>query len=70
MEATARRQAHAIIRILPSHPQHEIARQPDDERAAPLVSLELKGSKPAAFAFMNALEIVDISNNLGDAKSR
>jgi O-succinylhomoserine sulfhydrylase len=34
-----------------------------------VVSFELKGGKPAAFAFMNALEIVDISNNLGDAKS-
>ena len=33
-----------------------------------LVSLDL-GSKRAAFAFLNALEIVDISNNLGDAKS-
>jgi O-succinylhomoserine sulfhydrylase len=27
------------------------------------------GSREAAFAFLNALEIVDISNNLGDAKS-
>ena len=27
------------------------------------------GSKAAAFAFLNALSIVDISNNLGDAKS-
>lgn len=27
------------------------------------------GSKAAAFRFLNALEIVDISNNLGDAKS-
>jgi O-succinylhomoserine sulfhydrylase len=27
------------------------------------------GSREAAFRFLNALEIVDISNNLGDAKS-
>jgi O-succinylhomoserine sulfhydrylase len=27
------------------------------------------GSRQAAFNFLNALEIVDISNNLGDAKS-
>ena len=34
-----------------------------------LVCFELKGGKQAAFAFQNALEIVLISNNLGDAKS-
>jgi O-succinylhomoserine sulfhydrylase len=27
------------------------------------------GSREAAFDFLNALEIIDISNNLGDAKS-
>jgi Cystathionine beta-lyases/cystathionine gamma-synthases len=34
-----------------------------------LVALELKGGKAAAFALQNALEVVKISNNLGDAKS-
>ncbi len=33
-----------------------------------MVALDL-GSKAAAFNFLNALEIVDISNNLGDTKS-
>jgi O-succinylhomoserine sulfhydrylase len=33
------------------------------------VSLTLKGGKAAAFRFLNALELVLISNNLGDAKS-
>ncbi len=33
-----------------------------------LVAFDL-GSKAAAFAFLNALQLVDISNNLGDAKS-
>jgi O-succinylhomoserine sulfhydrylase len=33
-----------------------------------LVSLDL-GSKAAAFAFLDALRLVDISNNLGDTKS-
>jgi O-succinylhomoserine sulfhydrylase len=37
--------------------------------ASSMVSFELKGGKRAAFAFENALEIVKISNNLGDAKS-
>jgi O-succinylhomoserine sulfhydrylase len=34
-----------------------------------LICLDLKGGKQAAFAFQNALDIVLISNNLGDAKS-
>ena len=34
-----------------------------------LICLDLKGGKKAAFAFQNALDIVLISNNLGDAKS-
>jgi len=34
-----------------------------------LICLTLKGGKSAAFAFQNALEIVKISNNLGDSKS-
>ena len=34
-----------------------------------LLAFELRGGKEAAFRFSNALEIVKISNNLGDAKS-
>ena len=34
-----------------------------------LVALELKGGKQAAFAMQNRLEVVKLSNNLGDAKS-
>jgi len=33
------------------------------------VALELAGGQAAAFRFLNALRIVVISNNLGDAKS-
>jgi O-succinylhomoserine sulfhydrylase len=29
----------------------------------------VKGGKQAAFRFLNALNLVDLSNNLGDAKS-
>jgi len=50
------------------HPQADIvARQMTG--GSTLICLELKGGKEAAFAFQNALEIVRISNNLGDAKS-
>jgi O-succinylhomoserine sulfhydrylase len=34
-----------------------------------MVAFELSGGKAAAFAFANALSIIRISNNLGDAKS-
>jgi O-succinylhomoserine sulfhydrylase len=34
-----------------------------------VVTFEVAGGKDAAFRFLNALEVVDISNNLGDAKS-
>ena len=34
-----------------------------------VLSLDIKGGQPAAFRFLNALKIMTISNNLGDAKS-
>lgn len=34
-----------------------------------MLAIELSGGKEAAFAFLNALDIIVISNNLGDAKS-
>jgi O-succinylhomoserine sulfhydrylase len=55
------------------HPQYEIAaRQMSGGGNRPgggtLIAFDL-GSREAAFRFLNALELVDISNNLGDAKS-
>ncbi|ADZ71677.1 O-succinylhomoserine sulfhydrylase [Polymorphum gilvum] len=52
----------------PDHPQAAlIARQM--RGGSTMLAFELKGGKPAAFAFTNALEIIKLSNNLGDAKS-
>jgi O-succinylhomoserine sulfhydrylase len=34
-----------------------------------MLAFEVKGKKKECFAFMNRLQIIDISNNLGDAKS-
>ena len=53
---------------LPSHPQHELARR-QMLGGGTVVTFELDGGKAEAFALMNALQVVDISNNLGDAKS-
>lgn len=50
------------------HPQAEIiARQMTG--GSTLVCFETRGGKAGAFGFQNALDIVRISNNLGDAKS-
>ena len=53
---------------LPSHPQHDLAMRQLGSGGT-LVTFEVAGGKEGAFRFMNALEIVKISNNLGDAKS-
>ena len=37
--------------------------------AGSVVTFEVDGGKERAFRMLNALEIIDISNNLGDAKS-
>ncbi len=50
------------------HPQADIVGK-QMSGGSTLICLDLAGGKPAAFAFQNALEIVRISNNLGDAKS-
>jgi O-succinylhomoserine sulfhydrylase len=50
------------------HPQAALAKR-QMPGGGPMVAFEIKGGKKEAFRFMNALEIVKISNNLGDAKS-
>jgi len=50
------------------HPQAELARR-QMLGGGTMVSFDVKGGKAAAFALANALEVVKISNNLGDAKS-
>ena len=50
------------------HPQVDLARR-QMTCGSTLVAFEIPGSKKQAFAFQNALEIIKISNNLGDAKS-
>jgi O-succinylhomoserine sulfhydrylase len=54
--------------FLPSHPQHGLARR-QMLGGGTVVTFEIDGGKAAAFAVMNRLQVVDISNNLGDAKS-
>lgn len=53
---------------LPSHPQHALSCA-QMEKGGTVIAMEIEGGQAAAFRFLNALEIIIISNNLGDAKS-
>ncbi|WP_062217727.1 O-succinylhomoserine sulfhydrylase [Aureimonas sp. D3] len=50
------------------HPQAELVKR-QMSGGSTLLAIDLAGGKEAAFRFSNALQIVKISNNLGDAKS-
>jgi O-succinylhomoserine sulfhydrylase len=62
----------AIGRVLypgrSDHPQHALAAKQMSDFGG-VVTFDVKAGKPAAFAALNRLQLVDISNNLGDAKS-
>ena len=70
--ATALSERSDLLRVLypglESHPQHELARSQMADFGS-VVTVDVTGGKERAFRFMNALRLVDISNNLGDAKS-
>jgi len=53
---------------LPSHPQYALARR-QMAQGGGLVCFDVAGDKQGCFRFMDALRLVDISNNLGDSKS-
>ncbi|MES0879941.1 O-succinylhomoserine sulfhydrylase [Roseibium sp. SCP14] len=50
------------------HPQADVAKR-QMSGGSTMVAFEMEGGKEAAFRFTNALDIIRISNNLGDAKS-
>ena len=54
---------------LKSHAQNELVQRQLGGKGGTVLSIDLKGGKDAAFAFLDALTIPVISNNLGDAKS-
>ena len=53
---------------LPSHPDYALA-QRQMSGGGSTIGIEFAGSAKDAFKVMNALRIIDISNNLGDSKS-
>ena len=52
----------------PDHPQHALAAKQMSNFGG-VVTFDIKGGKPATFEALNRLQLVDISNNLGDSKS-
>jgi O-succinylhomoserine sulfhydrylase len=65
-------QSDIVVRVLypgrDDHPQAELAAR-QMAAGSTLVAFEVEGGREGAFKFSNALELVSISNNLGDAKS-
>ena len=53
---------------LDSHPQYKLAKK-QMKNGSSLISFSVKGGQKEAFAFMNKLKVIDISNNLGDSKT-
>ena len=53
---------------LKSHPQYELAKKMMSGFGT-LIAFEISGGKDPAFAFLDALQLIKISNNLGDTKS-
>ncbi|HJQ56816.1 MAG TPA: O-succinylhomoserine sulfhydrylase [Vineibacter sp.] len=60
--------AHVLYPGRTDHPQHDLAMRQMPVGGG-IVSFELKAGKWAAFQTLNRLKLIDISNNLGDAKS-
>lgn len=53
---------------LPDHPQHELAQQQQDGFGG-MLSFEIAGGRDAAWRLIDALSLISITANLGDAKS-
>ncbi|MCB2014177.1 MAG: aminotransferase class I/II-fold pyridoxal phosphate-dependent enzyme [Sphingobium sp.] len=53
---------------LPSHPQHNLAMS-QMKACGPIFSFIVDGGRESAHALLNALELIDISNNIGDSRS-
>lgn len=59
---------HVYYPGLPSHPQHELAKQ-QQSRFGGLVSFDVKGGQEAAWRVIDSSQIMSITANLGDTKT-
>tara|TARA_E500000178_G_scaffold174438_1_gene173556 strand:+ start:324 stop:872 length:549 start_codon:yes stop_codon:yes gene_type:complete len=58
----------ALLEGQSSHPQHALAKKQMSGFGS-LLAFELDGGEAVAFTLLNNLQLIDISNNLGDSKS-
>ena len=54
--------------FLPSHPQYELAKK-QMKGGGGIVTFEVKGGKERSFRFIDALEMIHYTSNLGDSRS-
>lgn len=59
---------HILHPGLPSHPQHDLCMK-QMSATGPIFSFVLDGGREQAMGLLNALELIDISNNIGDSRS-
>ena len=57
-----------IYPSLKSHPQYDLAKR-QMTNTGTIITFELDGDCSNAFKMLNSLQLIDISNNLGDSKS-
>lgn len=62
------RVSRVLYPFLENHPGQDLAKR-QMSAGGGLVTFDIDGGKSAAFRFLNALKIIDITNNLGDSKS-
>ena len=62
------RVARLLYPFLPSHPQYALAVK-QMKAGGSIFSLEVPGGREQAHALLDALKLVDISNNIGDSRS-
>jgi len=53
---------------LPSHPQHDLAMR-QMEAGGTILAMNLDGGRTQAHGLLDALQLIDISNNIGDSRS-
>ena len=66
--AEQKKVSRVLYPFRPDHPQHNLARAQMDGGGG-VVTFEVEGGKDAAFRLESAIELIDVSNNLGDTKS-
>lgn len=59
---------NVIYPFLPSHPQYELAKK-QMKAGGGIVTFEVKGGKDRAFRFIDELEMIRYTSNLGDSRS-